>query len=55
MSDKTDGGANGPMSNVVFVLAPDRQPVIITVYITVTPAPFDNRNVGIASIARVLK
>ena len=53
--DKTGGGANGTMADVAFVLAPDRQPVIVVVYMTETTASFDDRNAGIADIARALK
>ena len=53
--DKTGGGANGTMADVAFVLAPDRQPVIVVVYMTETTASFDDRNAGIAEIARALK
>jgi beta-lactamase class A len=55
VGDKTGGGANGTMADVAFVLAPDRQPVIVVVYMTETTASFDDRNAGVADIARALK
>jgi beta-lactamase class A len=55
VGDKTDGGNNGTMADVAFVLAPNRKPLIVSVYMTETTASFDDRNAGIADIARALK
>lgn len=55
VGDKTGGGNNGTMADVAFVQAPNRKPLIVSVYMTETTASFDNRNAGIADIARALK
>lgn len=55
VGDKTGGGNNGTMADVAFVLVPNRKPLIVSVYMTETTASFENRNAGIADIARALK
>lgn len=55
VGDKTGGGNNGTMADVAFILVPNRKPIIVSIYMTETTASFDDRNAGIADIARALK
>lgn len=55
VGDKTGGGNNGTMADVAFILVPNRKPIIVSIYMTETTASFDDRNAGIANIARALK
>lgn len=55
VGDKTGGGNNGTMADVAFVLMPNRKPLIVSIYMTETTASFDDRNAGIADIARALE
>lgn len=54
IGDKTGGGENGTMADVAIVWPGNRQPLIVSVYMTETTASFDDRNAGIAEIARAL-
>lgn len=55
VGDKTGGGQNGTMADVAFLVPPNRKPLIVAVYMTETTASFDDRNAGIAEIAKALK
>lgn len=54
IGDKTGGGENGAMADVAIIWPTNRQPLIVAVYMTETAASFDDRNAGIADIARSL-
>lgn len=54
IGDKTGGGNNGTMADVAIVWPVNRQPLIVAVYMTQTTASFDDRNAGIAEIAKAL-
>ncbi len=54
IGDKTGGGENGTMADVAIVWPTNRRPLILAVYMTETTASFDDRNAGIADIARSL-
>lgn len=54
IGDKTGGGNNGSMADVAFALQPNGAPLLVAVYMTETKASFDERNAGIADIARAL-
>jgi len=54
VGDKTGGGNNGTMADVAIVMPVNKQPLIVAVYMTETTAAFDDRNAGIAEIARAL-
>lgn len=54
VGDKTGGGENGTMADVAIIWPTNRQPLIVAVYMTETTASFDDRNAGIAEIARSL-
>ena len=54
VGDKTGGGDNGTMADVAIVWPENRKPLVVAVYMTETDASFDDRNAGIADIARAL-
>jgi beta-lactamase class A len=54
VGDKTGGGNNGTMADVAIAWPVNRQPLIMAVYLTETTASFDDRNAGIAEIAKTL-
>ena len=54
VGDKTGGGNNGTMADVAIVWPANRQPLIVAVYMTETNASFDDRNAGIAEVAKTL-
>jgi beta-lactamase class A len=54
VGDKTGGGNNGTMADVAIVMPVNKQPLIVAVYMTETTAAFDDRNAGIAEIAKAL-
>ncbi|GJM11610.1 MAG: beta-lactamase [Pseudohongiella sp.] len=54
VGDKTGGGDNGTMADVAIVWPENRQPLIVAIYMTETSASFDDRNAGIAEIAKAL-
>ena len=54
VGDKTGGGENGTMADLAVVWPPNRQPLIVAIYMTETLASFDDRNAGIAEIASAL-
>lgn len=54
VGDKTGGGDNGTMADVGVLWPENRKPIFVAVYMTETQASFDNRNEGIAEIARAL-
>ena len=54
VGDKTGGGANGTMADVAIVWPLNRKPILVAIYMTETTASFDDRNAGIAEIARAL-
>jgi len=54
IGDKTGGGNNGTMADVAIIWPVNRQAFIVAVYMTETVASFDDRNAGIAEIARAL-
>jgi beta-lactamase class A len=43
------------MNDVAVIWPPGRGPVIVSIYMTQTTASFDDRNAGIAEIARSLR
>ncbi len=55
VGDKTGGGDHGTMNEVAVIWPPGRNPLIVSIYITETDAPFDTRNAAIADIGRTLK
>jgi len=55
IGDKTGSGNNGTANDVAIIWPPDRQPLIVSVYMTETEASFDERNAAIADIGRSLK
>lgn len=54
VGDKTGGVNNGTMADVAIAWPVNRQPLIMAVYLTETTASFDDRNAGIAEIAKTL-
>ena len=54
IGDKTGGGENGTMADVAIIWPSQRPPLIVAVYMTETTASFDDRNAGIAEIAKSL-
>ena len=52
VGDKTGGGDFGTTNDVAVIWPPDRPPVIISVYLTETTAPFAERNAAIAGVGR---
>ncbi|MEX0963938.1 MAG: class A beta-lactamase [Pseudohongiellaceae bacterium] len=54
VGDKTGGGNNGTMADVAVVWPENRQAIFVAIYMTETTASFDDRNAGIAEIARAL-
>jgi beta-lactamase class A len=55
IGDKTGAGNFGTMNDVAVIWPPGRRPVIVSIYMTETKASFDDRNAGIAEIARSLR
>lgn len=54
VGDKTGSGNQGTANDVAVIWPPGREPVITAVYITESTASFENRNAGIADVARAL-
>jgi beta-lactamase class A len=54
VGDKTGGGDFGTTNDIAVIWPPNRKPLIVTVYMTETKASFEDRNAGIADIARAL-
>ncbi len=54
VGDKTGGGDNGTMADIAVIWPGNRRPILVAVYMTETTASFDDRNAGIAEIARAL-
>lgn len=50
VGDKTGAGERGTNNDVGVLWPPTRAPVIVTVYLTGTPAPADRRNATIAAV-----
>nr|AMP54146.1 classA [uncultured bacterium] len=55
IGDKTGGGDYGTMNDVAVIWPPDREPLIISVYMTESEASFDDRNAAVADIGRAVK
>ena len=54
VGDRTGAGGHGSRSLAAVIWPSDREPLIVTVYITETPASFDERNAAIAEIGRAV-
>lgn len=55
IGDKTGGGGHGTNNDVAVIWPPDREPAIVSVYLTESEASFDDRNAAIAEIGRLVK
>ena len=55
VGDKTGGGAFGTTNDVAVIWPPDRQPVVVCVYLTNTKASFAEGNATIAGVARLIR
>ena len=55
IGDKTGAGELGTMNDIAVIWPPARKPLIVTIYMTETTASFDDRNAGIAEIARAVR
>lgn len=54
IGDKTGGGDRGTTNDVAIIWPPARKPLLVSVYVTETAAPFDDRNAAIAELGRAL-
>lgn len=54
IGDKTGGGDHGAMADIAAIWPPGRKPLFVAVYLTETPASFDDRNAAVAEIGRLL-
>jgi beta-lactamase class A len=54
VGDKTGTGENGTTNDVGIVWPPQRAPVIVSIYLTGTPAPGERRNATLAAVGRVV-
>ncbi len=52
VADKTGAGAHGTNNDVAIVWPPSRKPILISIYTTETDATLEDRNAGMAEIAR---
>jgi beta-lactamase class A len=55
VADKSGAGGHGSRAIVAALWPPQRAPVIVTIYLTDTPAPLDARNAAIARLGIALK
>ena len=54
VADKTGGGSFGTNNDIAVIWPPVRKPVLVSIFTTETNASFDDRNAGMAEIARSL-
>ena len=54
VGDKTGTGENGTTNDVGIVWPPQRAPVIVSIYLTGTPATAERRNATLAAVGRVV-
>ena len=54
VADKTGGGSFGTNNDIAVIWPPGRKPVLVSIFTTETNASFDDRNAGMAAIARSL-
>jgi beta-lactamase class A len=54
IGDKTGSGENGTTNDVGVVWAPERAPLIVTIYLTQTSATGEQRNATLAAVGRVI-
>ncbi|MEJ1161349.1 class A beta-lactamase [Prosthecomicrobium sp. N25] len=54
IGDKTGSGERGTANDVAVAWPPGRAPVIVTVYLTDSPAPAEARNAAIADVGRAV-
>ena len=54
IGDKTGAGELGTMNVIAVLWPPARSPLVVALYMTETRASFDDRNGGIAEIARAI-
>ena len=52
--DRTGAGSYGARSIVAVMYPPDREPIVVTLYMRDTQASFDRRNAAIASIGKLI-
>jgi beta-lactamase class A len=55
VGDKTGGGEQGTMNDIAVLWPTGHKPLIVTLYMTETTAPFDDRNAAFAEIARAIR
>ena len=54
VGDKTGTGEYGSTNDVGLIWPPDRAPILVTVYLTNTKAPSDQRNATLAAVGRAV-
>ena len=52
--DKTGAGERGTNNDVGVLWPPERAPIVVTIYLTGTPAPADKRNATLAAVGHAI-